>query len=135
MTRYITAPKTRFDYVISSLSPKFVMEVRDFLLKPPAKNPYTTLKAELIRHTAACEQHKLQKLISGEELGDCKPTQLLRHMQQPLGDKLDTSANANSFFRELFLQCLPPNVQMVLTSTNSSMDLNKLVDMADKVSK
>ena len=109
------------------------MKVRDLLLRPPAENPYETLKAELIKRTAASEQRKLQQLISGEELGDRKPTQLLRRMQQLLGDKLGASADANSFLRELFLQRLPPNVRMVLASTDASMDLNKLADMADKV--
>lgn len=132
-TRGVTAQKTRFDYVISSLSPEFAIEVRDLLLKPPAENPYNTLKAELIKRTAASEQRKLQQLISGEELGDRKPTQLLRRMQQLLGDKLGTSADANTFLRELFLQRLPPNVRMVLASTDTSMSLNKLADMADKV--
>ena len=135
-TRGVTAQKTRFDYVISSLSPEFAMEVRDLLLKLKiscTESPYDTLKAELIKRTAASEQRKLQQLISGEELGDHKPTQLLRRMQQLLGDKLGASADANSFLRELFLQCLPPNVRMVLASTDASMDLNKLADMADKV--
>ena len=132
-TRGVTAQKTRFDYVISSLSPEFAMEVRDLLLKPPAETPYDTLKAELIKRTAASEQRKLQQLVSGEELGDRKPTQLFRRMQQLLGDKLGTSADANSFLRELFLQRLPPNVRMVLASTDASMDLSKLADMADKV--
>ena len=54
-------------------------------------------------------------------------------MQQLLGDKLGTSADANTFLRELFLQRLPPNVRMVLASTDTSMSLNKLADMADKV--
>ena len=44
-TRGITAQKTRFEYVISSLSPEFAMEVRDLLLKPPTDNPYTTLSS------------------------------------------------------------------------------------------
>jgi hypothetical protein len=54
-------------------------------------------------------------------------------MQQLLGDKLGTSADANSFLRELFLQRLPSNVRVVLASADSSMDLDKLADMADKV--
>ena len=47
-TRGITTQKTRFEYVVSSLSPEFTVEVRDLLLKPPADDPYDTLKAELI---------------------------------------------------------------------------------------
>ena len=51
-------------------------------------------------------------------------------MQQLLGDKVGTSADVNVFLRELLLQRLPANVRMVLASTDASMDLNKLADMA-----
>ncbi|XP_062522537.1 uncharacterized protein LOC134197235 [Corticium candelabrum] len=133
-TRNITAQRTKFDYVITSLSPEFAMEVRDLLLKPPTENPYDILKAELINRTTASEQRKLQQLISGEELGDRKPTQLLRRMQQLLGDKLGLSADtAGSFLRELLLQRLPANVRVVLASADTTMDINKLADMADKI--
>ena len=73
-TRRVTSQKTRFEYVVSSLGPEFAAEVRDLLLRPPEENPYAILKAELVKRTAASEQRKLQQLISGEELGDRKPT-------------------------------------------------------------
>ena len=108
------------------------MEVRDLLLRPPDDRPYDTLKSQLIKRTAASEQRKLQQLISGEELGDRKPTQLLRRMQQLLGDKLGP-AEGNTFLHELFIQRLPANVRMVLASTDPSMDLRNLAELADKV--
>ncbi len=64
-TRGITVQRTKFDYVVSSLSPTFAVEVRDLLLNPPNDFPYDTLRAELIKRTAASEQRKLQQLISG----------------------------------------------------------------------
>ena len=38
-TKGVAVQKTKFDYVISSLSQEFASEVRDLLLKPPAENP------------------------------------------------------------------------------------------------
>lgn len=54
-------------------------------------------------------------------------------MQQLLGDK--ASSTDSSFLRELFLQRLPANVRMILASTmdESSTDLERLADLADKV--
>ena len=127
--RGVTAQKTRFDYVVISLSPEFATEVRDLLLNPPEERPYDTLKAHLVKRTTASAQHQLQQLISGEELGDRKPSQLLRRMQQLLGD----TADATPFLRELFLQRLPANVRMVLASADSSTELPKLAELADKV--
>ena len=54
-------------------------------------------------------------------------------MQQLLGDKLGMSGDTMSFLRELFLQCLLPNVRMMLASADATMNLCKLTDMAGKV--
>ena len=51
----ITAEKTRFDYVIASLSPEVATEIHDLVLKPPEATPYKILKEQLIRRTAASE--------------------------------------------------------------------------------
>ena len=50
-----------------------------------------------------------------------------------LNPPTETPADTASFFRELFLQRLPANVRMVLASTDSTMDINKLADMDDMV--
>lgn len=129
--RRVTAQRSKFDHVISSLAPEYAAEVRDLVLRPPGERPYDVLKEQLIRRTAASEQRRLQQLFTSEELGDRKPTQLLRRMQQLIGDRPGIADS--SFLRELFLQRLPPNVRMVLASTPETPSLDKLAELADKV--
>ena len=101
-TKGITAQKIKFEHIISSLAPEVAQEVRDLILSPPIDSPYDVLKKQLIQRTAASEQRRLQQLFNAEELGDRKSTQLLRRMQQLLGEK--ASSTDVSFLRELFLQ-------------------------------
>ena len=132
-TRRITSQKTMFEHVIASLSPQYAMEVRDLILNPPTSAQYDTLKKQLVKRTAASEQRRLQQLFNSEELGDRKPSQLLRRMQQLLGDKV--ASTDSSFLRELFLQRLPHNVRMILAGSGDDVnkDLDKLAALADKV--
>ena len=131
-TKGITAQRTKFDHVIASLSPEFASEVRDLILKPPTTTPYDALKAQLIKRTTASEQKRLQQLFNTEELGDRTPSQLLRRMNQLLGDKAATADR--SFLCELFLQRLPLNVRMVLAAaTKESDDLETIAALADKI--
>ncbi len=130
-TKRLTSQKTRFDYVIASLSPEVATEVRDLILKPPETNPYDTLKKQLIKRMAPPEQRRLQQLFSVEELGDKKPTQLLRKMQQLLGDRAGTLDS--TFLKELFLQRLPASIRMVLATAPATTTLEELAELADRV--
>ena len=130
-TRGISQQQTKFDYVIASLAPAYATEVHDLILQPPVTEAYDTLKQQLIQHIAALEQHCLQQLFSDEELGDRKPTQLLRRMQQLLGDKASTMDSL--FTCSLLLQRLPANIQMVLASTPDTADLETFIQLADKI--
>lgn len=128
--RNITVQLTKFNYVISALSPEIIVEVRDIVLHPPTIDPYKVLKAALILRTADSEQTRLQRLLDGEQLGDRTPSQLLRKMQQLLGESasIDTS-----ILKSLFLRRLPKEVNMVLVSASSSLDIDNLAAMADKI--
>ena len=90
-TRGITVEKTKFDYLVASLSPDAATEVRDLILNPPADNPYTLLKAAIIKRFAGSNQQKLQRLLNDLELGDNKPSQLLRRMRQLWSDDADSA--------------------------------------------
>ena len=66
------------------------------------------LKEQLIKRKAASEQHQLQQLLSLDDLGDCKPMQVLFRIQKLLGDT--QGLIDSSFLQELFLQHLPSNM-------------------------
>ena len=129
ITRGITVEKTKYAYIVSSLQSEYAQEVRDVLLSPPTTEPYTHLKSELIKRTSASEQKRLHQLLTAEELGDRKPTQLLRRMEQLLGGaKLESS-----IFTQLFLQRLPHHAQSILASSRDAMTVNQLAQLADRI--
>ncbi|XP_064467157.1 uncharacterized protein LOC135378165 [Ornithodoros turicata] len=78
----ITAQTTEFYYVIAALSPSAADEVYDVIASPPADCPYDKLKSALLKRTTCSDRARLQQLLSAEELGDRRPTQLLRCMKQ-----------------------------------------------------
>eukprot|EP00794_Sanderia_malayensis_P018523 gene18523-biopygen15608 len=128
-TRGITAQATKFDHVVGVLPPEIAQEIRDLLIDPPTVRSYEHLKTELIKRTSASEQKRLHRLLISEELGDRKPSQLLRGMQQLLGDNL----LEESIFKQLFLQRLPMNAQLILASTADRVPLDELAALADKI--
>lgn len=130
-TRGITAQKTKYEYVVASLSPEFATQVRDLILRVPAASPYDTLKQQLIARTALPAERRLRQLFQSTELGDQRPSQLLRRMQQLLGE--DAAGSDGTLLREMFLQRLPGNVRMVLASSGADRTLEELAQLADRI--
>ena len=128
LTRGISSETTKYAYVVASLQPSIAQEVRDLLITPPDASPYSTLKEELVKRTSESEQKRLQKLLTTEELGDKTPSQLLRKMEQLLGDR----TLEPSILKQLFLQRLPTNVQLILASTGEA-DIAQMAKLADKI--
>ncbi|KAI5739566.1 hypothetical protein M8J77_020789 [Diaphorina citri] len=119
-TSGITADQTMFDYLISAVDSEVLESVSDLILNPPAVEKYKTLKDRLIEHFSGSETQRFQHLLSAQEFGDKKPSELLQHMID-LCPSLDAK-----FLKTLWLQ------RPVLTALN--IDLRSLGKLADDIS-
>ena len=128
-TRGMRADSSRFHHVVAALPPEVALVVSDFLMHPPGNGRYEGLKKTLIQRTTASSQKRLRQLLTSEELGDRKPSQLLRNMRRLLGE---TQPADESLLGELFLQHLPTNVQAILASARIDT-LEEQATMADKI--
>lgn len=126
-TRNITRSITKFQHVVS-MQPEVVTEIRDLVLNPPAEEPYERLKDALIARVTASEEKRLHQLLHEEQLGDRKPSQLLRRLQQLLGNqRMDVK-----MMRQLFTQRLPQHIRVVLAASDD-IPLDALAQLADKM--
>lgn len=126
ITANITDDETKFHYVVGALDGDILTYVSDVLEKPPVSNKYLKLKQVLAERLSELEEKKLKKLLRDLELGDKKPSYLLREMQQLAGDQL-----ADDMLKNVWLQRLPVQVQTILTTSSDS--LSNLSKMADKI--
>lgn len=124
----ITESQTKYNYVVSHLPPDTASLVRDILMKPDANDPYSQLKTELINRSGESSQQEIRQLLSGEELGTRKPSELLRNMKRR-AESLNVPEN---LMMELFLQRLPASVQSILAAV-SGLTLEKAAEVSDKI--
>ena len=123
------AVSTKYEEILCTLPTDYTTEVQDILIDPPDKNSYEKLKDQLISRIADSERQKIRKLLTAEEFGDRKPSQLLRKSQRLRGER---TAIDNSFLRQLLLQRLPANVQMIVASADETT-IDKLAEMVDRI--
>ena len=111
----------RWQAVIAKLQLPDLQQVSDLLTSPPIHNKYEALKARLIATNQDSELRQFQKLLSEMELGDQKPSQLLRRMRDLAGTKVSDEA-----LKFLWAGHLPTAVRTVLAVS----DRHKLEDLA-----
>lgn len=128
-TRGITQDSTKYDYVVGSLGTETAIELRDVLLRPPEDEKYETLKQALLKRNVLSDQKRIHELLSQEDLGDRRPSQVLRRMQQLVGDNKSID---DQLLRSLFIQKLPSTLQAILV-TAGDINISDLGEMADKM--
>lgn len=117
----------KFNLVVPLLGNSDLEQIGDIILHPPTTGKYSTLKDRLISTYQESDHRQLQKLLGGLELGDDKPSQLLRKMRDLSGKLLSDEA-----LKVMWLNQLPVHVRAVL-SVNTESSLEVLAAMADKM--
>ncbi|XP_064463799.1 uncharacterized protein LOC135374800 [Ornithodoros turicata] len=113
--RHIQSQQSKYFHVLAGLPPEIAAEVDDVLATVSLTEAYDVLKSAILVRLEVSERARFQQLLSEEDLGDRKPSQLLHRMKQLLGDS--ASQSQQLLLRELFLQRLPQVVRMVLAGS------------------
>jgi len=112
--------------VISQLEYRHAAEVEDIIITPPADEPYSTLKTELVRRLSSSRDQRVRQFLTHEEMGDRKPSQFLRHLK---GLALDVP---DDFLRSIWSSRLPPHIQTILAG-QAEGNLDAASQLADRI--
>ncbi|XP_067207883.1 uncharacterized protein [Linepithema humile] len=123
----ITTDSTKFGYALTAIGPRYTTEVRDIILNPPEERAYETLKAELTKRLSSSQEHKTRRLLEHEEIGDRKPSQILRHLRSLAGNVV-----GDRVLRTIWLSRLPAHIQPHLV-TRAEDSLDQVADIADTI--
>ena len=107
----ITDDHIKYTYVITNLDMSIAKTVKEIIINPPAENKYNKIKTELILRLTASQEKKIRQLLMHEELGDRKPSQFLRHLQDLAGPSVP-----EDFITTIWCDRLPEKIQTVLAS-------------------
>lgn len=125
----ITADLSKYNYVVATLPQDVAETVVDILENPPTTGMYNSLKETLIdRHSLSIES-RIRKLVSDEEIGDKKPSDYFRKLQQLAGNN---SAIGSELLKELWIGRLPQAVSVALIPQKDE-DVKVLTKLADRV--
>ncbi|GFT91975.1 transposon Tf2-9 polyprotein [Trichonephila clavipes] len=124
----ITDSKTKFNYIIAHLPPEAATIIRDVIMNPDPVEPYEKARMELIKRSGESSHQEIRKLLIGEELGDRRPSELLRVMRR----RAESHSVPDDLMLELFQQHLPTRVQSILAAI-SPLTLEKAAEVADRV--
>lgn len=122
----ITTSKRKFEDTIAKLDYDVLKQVSD-LVRTPSDQPYEELRKRLIAVYSQSENERITKLLEEKQLGDQKPSHLLREMQILAGTSI-----TNELLKNLWLRGLPQRMRDILIALDQN-DLDKLANVADRL--
>lgn len=119
----INEDQDRFLLLKMSIEPETYRAVATALATPHPGRNYINLKTAIIKAFTDSEAMQIKSLLSGLQLGNRRPTQLLSEMCALYkGPK-------EKFFEELFLSRLPGNVRGILVSMRSQEEAQNPIEI------
>ncbi|XP_017878763.1 uncharacterized protein LOC108624165 [Ceratina calcarata] len=107
--RNIHTDIAKYNAVVAALKPEYMKEVTDVIKALPAADKYSFLKTQLIERFTESVDRRLHKLLTELELGNQKPSQLLKHMRDLAGERA-----SEELLRSRWLVLLPDIVSRIL---------------------
>ena len=121
----------RYSLTCAALSGEIASDVRDVLLQPFRSNKYESLKAILIERRGLTTPERVNKVISGEKIGNDIPSRFLRRLQKTAG--FGTKAVVGkAVIRQAFIRQMPAPIRAHLATQPDSATLESLAVLADR---
>lgn len=122
----ISSDRTKFFHLIASLDIDTMKDISDILRSQPENRSFTEIKEIIIKRTTNTIEHNIRKLLTGLQLGDRKPSQLLREMKS-----LIKSNQHDDIIKQIWLNAMPHQIRIILESFDKKLD--ELSEIADKI--
>lgn len=127
----ITRSLMKFTHATTLIPQDTLSQVSDVIGKAiNSPTPYEDLRAAVLSRLQSSITTRLQELLSKEELGNEKPSDLLRRMKKFLGEKFESFDPL--MFRHLYYQRLPPSIQQNLFAVKNKLTIEELAELADE---
>ena len=105
----------RYSLTCAALSGEIASDVRDVLLQPFRSNKYDSLKAILIERRGLTTPERVNKVISGEKIGNDIPSRFVRRLR--FGTK---AVVGKAVIRQAFIRQMPASIRAHLATQPDS---------------
>ena len=121
----------RYSLTCAALSGEIASDVRDVLLQPFRSNKYDSLKAILIERRGLTTPERVNKVISGEKIGNDIPSRFMRRLQKAAGSR-PQAVVGKAVIRQAFIRQMPASIRAHLVIQPDSATLESLAVLADQ---
>ncbi|XP_066596245.1 uncharacterized protein [Prorops nasuta] len=126
-TYRITSDLTKYDLTLGQLDSETLHQITDIICQQPEKDKYLHLKNAMLARLSESREKQLSTLLNNLELGNKKPSELLREMKTLAGETV-----SDEFLYSLWINRMPVNVRSIVSVADRS-NLNNVAQLADKI--